>query len=65
MQNELFNDLESKIETMLDEVELLRMEISELRETKEKLEAEQLQTNAKVQQLLGKFSAVSELVTSE
>ncbi len=60
MLSQLFNDLESKIESMLDEVELLRMEISELRETKEKLEAEQAETNSNVQRLLSKINTVSE-----
>lgn len=56
MKSHLFNDLEVKIEAMLEEVELLRMEITELRETKQQLETEQQQTEARIEALLGKFS---------
>lgn len=58
MQTELFNQLESKIESMIDEVELLRMEITELREAKQKLEEEQLVWQENLQHLLSKFDSV-------
>ncbi|MGY8870909.1 MAG: cell division protein ZapB [Pseudomonadales bacterium] len=58
MQTELFNQLESKIESMIDEVELLRMEISELREAKQKLEDGQQVWQENLQQLLNKFDSV-------
>lgn len=60
MQSELFSQLESKIENMLDEVELLRMEISELREAKAQLEADQQQAQQGLERLLGKFEGDSE-----
>ena len=58
MQTELFNQLETKIESMIDEVELLRMEISELREAKQKLEDEQQVSQNNLQHLLNKFDSV-------
>ncbi|BBB28522.1 cell division protein ZapB [Neptunomonas japonica] len=58
MQTELFNQLETKIESMIDEVELLRMEISELREAKQKLEDGQQVWQENLQQLLNKFDSV-------
>lgn len=58
MQTELFNQLESKIESMIDEVELLRMEITELREAKEKLEEGQQVWQENLQHLLNKFDSV-------
>ncbi|WP_293264467.1 cell division protein ZapB [Neptunomonas sp.] len=58
MQTELFNQLENKIENMIDEVELLRMEISELREAKQKLEDEQQVWQNNLQHLLNKFDSV-------
>lgn len=56
MQTELFNQLEAKIENMIDEVELLRLEIAELKEAKAALEAEQQSNVDNLQRLLGKFS---------
>ena len=58
MQTELFNQLETKIESMIDEVELLRMEITELREAKEKLEEEQQVWQNNLQHLLSKFDSI-------
>jgi cell division protein ZapB len=58
MQTELFNQLETKIESMIDEVELLRMEINELREAKQKLEDGQQAWQENLQHLLNKFDSV-------
>ncbi|RVU30186.1 MULTISPECIES: cell division protein ZapB [Neptunomonas] len=58
MQTELFNQLEAKIENMIDEVELLRLEIAELKEAKAALEAEQQSNVDNLQRLLGKFSTL-------
>ncbi len=58
MQTELFNQLETKIESMIDEVELLRMEITELREAKQKLEEEQQVWKDNLQHLLSKFDSI-------
>lgn len=58
MQTELFNQLETKIESMIDEVELLRMEITELREAKQQLEEEQQAWQENLQHLLSKFDSV-------
>lgn len=55
MQAELFNQLESKIEGMIDEVELLRMEVAELKEAKEQLEEEKRNSEVTLQRLLKKF----------
>ncbi len=58
MQNELFNALDGKIEQMLEEMELLRMEVSELREDKARLEAEQQNSEQKLRGLLSRFDAL-------
>ena len=58
MHTELFNQLESKISNLIDEVELLRMEVSELREAKQKLEDEQRQAEEGLKRLLDKLSSV-------
>ncbi|QEQ95707.1 cell division protein ZapB [Neptunomonas concharum] len=55
MQTELFNQLESKIEGMIEEVELLRMEVAELKEAKQKLEDEKQSFETNLQRLLRKF----------
>ncbi len=55
MQTELFNQLESKIEGMIEEVELLRMEVAELKEAKQKLEDEKQSIETNLQRLLRKF----------
>lgn len=58
MQSELFNQLENKIESMIDEIELLRMEVTELKEAKEKLEQEKVGFTENLQRLLQKFDAL-------
>ena len=58
MQNELFSQLENKIENLIEEVELLRMEVAELKEAKEGLEADRQTTEESLKRLLGKFDSL-------
>jgi cell division protein ZapB len=58
MQHELFNQLENKIENLIEEVELLRMEVTDLREAKESLETEKQGTQENLQRLLKKFDVL-------
>ena len=58
MQHELFNQVENKIENLIEEVELLRMEVTELREAKESLETEKQGTQENLQRLLKKFDVL-------
>ncbi|MET4160865.1 cell division protein ZapB [Marinobacterium sp. MBR-111] len=60
MQSGLFTELEKKIEGLIEEVELLRLEVSELRESKTTLEAEREGTEQSLQRLLGKFDRLRE-----
>lgn len=60
MQSELFVELEGKIEGLIEEVELLRLEISELREAKSTLEQEQSQTEEQLKRMLGKFDRLND-----
>jgi cell division protein ZapB len=54
-QTEMFALLERKIEEMLEEVELLRMEVTELRDAKDALEAEKSESTCRLQSLLARF----------
>ena len=58
MQNELFAQLENKIQSMIDEVELLRMEVTELREAKQQLEEEKQAWHTNLQHLLSIFDGL-------
>lgn len=60
MQSGLFTELESKIEGLIEEVELLRLEVSELRQAKQSLEEEQSQTEQSLQRVLGKFDRLKD-----
>ncbi|MGB2131564.1 MAG: cell division protein ZapB [Marinobacterium sp.] len=60
MQSELFAELEGKIEGLIEEVELLRLEISELRQTKAALEDGQSQTEDQLKRMLGKFDRLQD-----
>ncbi len=60
MQSGLFTELDKKIEGLIEEVELLRLEVSELRESKTTLEAERESTEQSLQRLLGKFDRLRE-----
>lgn len=54
-QTEMFALLERKIEEMLEEVELLRMEVTELRDAKDALEADKSESTRRLQSLLARF----------
>ncbi|UTW10308.1 hypothetical protein [Marinobacterium rhizophilum] len=56
-QTEMFALLERKIEEMLEEVELLRMEVTELRDAKDTLEAEKSESTRRLQSLLARFES--------
>ena len=56
-QTEMFALLERKIEEMLEEVELLRMEVTELRDAKDALEAEKSESTRRLQSLLARFES--------
>lgn len=60
MQTDLFSQLEEKVESLIEEVELLRLEISELREVRKTLEAEKSGTDQRLKQLLGKFDRLND-----
>jgi FtsZ-binding cell division protein ZapB len=60
MQSGLFTELENKIEGLIEEVELLRLEVSELRQNKSALEGERESTEQSLQRLLGKFERLKE-----
>ncbi|MCP8690265.1 hypothetical protein [Marinobacterium sedimentorum] len=57
-QTEMFALLERKIEEMLEEVELLRMEVTELRDAKDALEAEKSESTRRLQSLLARFESI-------
>ncbi|MBR9827926.1 MAG: cell division protein ZapB [Oceanospirillales bacterium] len=60
MQSGLFTELESKIEGLIEEVELLRLEVSELRQEKQSLEEDRAQTEQGLQRMLGKFDRLKD-----
>jgi len=60
MPNEIFAELEQKLDSLIEEVETLRLEISELREVRDGLRQEQSETEARLKQMLGKFSRLEE-----
>jgi len=60
MPNEIFAELEQKLDSLIEEVETLRLEISELREVRDGLRQEQSETEARLKQMLGKFSRLKE-----
>lgn len=55
MQKELLSQLESKIGQLLDEVELLRMEVSELKEEKNTLQQGEDESTDRLKSLLARF----------
>ncbi|WP_020682833.1 hypothetical protein [Marinobacterium rhizophilum] len=57
-QTEMFALLERKIEEMLEEVELLRMEVTELRDAKDALETEKSESTRRLQSLLARFETI-------
>ncbi len=60
MANELFSTLESKVQALIDEVELLRLEVSELREDKASLEAEKAQWEQALGRLVDKLAVLDQ-----
>ncbi|WP_409525022.1 cell division protein ZapB [Nitrincola sp. MINF-07-Sa-05] len=60
MQAELFSQLETKIESLIEEVELLRLEISELRDIRKVLESNKAQTDDRLKNLLSKFDRLED-----
>ena len=60
MQSGLFTELENKIEGLIEEVELLRLEVSELRQDKQGLEEDRAQTEQGLQRMLGKFDRLKD-----
>ncbi len=59
-QTEMFALLEHKIEVMLEEVELLRMEVAELRDARDALESEKSESTRRLQSLLARFDTLQE-----
>lgn len=55
MQTELFSQLENKIEQMIEEIELLRLEVSELKQEKSRLENIQQGYDGQLQRLINKL----------
>ncbi|WP_027854639.1 cell division protein ZapB [Marinobacterium litorale] len=64
MQSELFSELEQKIENLIEEVELMRLEISELKEERDALASQRGQTDERLQQLLQKFNRLEETASA-
>ncbi|MDY6890107.1 MAG: cell division protein ZapB [Pseudomonadota bacterium] len=60
MQSGLFSELEHRIDGLIETVELLRLELSELRQEKAALETERAETEQNLQRLLGKFERLQE-----
>lgn len=60
MPNEIFAELEQKLDSLIEEVETLRLEISELRAVRDGLRQEQSETETRLKQMLGKFSRLEE-----
>ncbi|NVK42229.1 MAG: hypothetical protein HWE39_13390 [Oceanospirillaceae bacterium] len=59
-QSEMFALLERKIEEMLEEVELLRMEVAELRDAKAALETDKADSVRRLQGLLERFESAAQ-----
>lgn len=60
MPNEIFTELENKLDSLIEEVETLRLEISELRQVRDGLKQEAAQTDERLQKLLGMFDRLEE-----
>ncbi len=60
MQSELFSELERKLESLIEEVETLRLEVSDLRAIRKTLEGEQVQVESNLKRMLGKFDQLQE-----
>ncbi len=60
MSSEIFSELENKLDSLIEEVETLRLEISELREVRDGLQREASQSEERLQKLLGMFDRLEE-----
>lgn len=60
MENELLQQLGGKIDQLLDEMELLRMELNEVRTERDNLLAQQSQSTETVKALLSRFDKVTD-----
>ncbi|MFB9887109.1 cell division protein ZapB [Balneatrix alpica] len=58
MPNELLANLDRKIQSLIEEVELLRLEVNELRQAKSHLEQERSDWETSVKGLLSKFEQI-------
>ncbi|MFP8966526.1 cell division protein ZapB [Pokkaliibacter sp. CJK22405] len=61
MHNELLSSLDNKIQSLIEEVELLRMEVTELRDAKTSLEEQQQQWEGALKGMLDKFEQLNQL----
>ena len=59
MEKELLEQLGSKIDSLLDELELLRMEVSELRTERDNLLVEKNESTERVKALLSRFDSLN------
>ncbi|GGC08169.1 hypothetical protein GCM10011352_38140 [Marinobacterium zhoushanense] len=60
MSNEIFAELENKLDSLIEEVETLRLEISDLRQIRDGLKQEAAETDERLQKLLGMFDRLEE-----
>lgn len=59
MEKELLEQLGSKIDSLLDELELLRMEVNELRSERDNLLVEKNESTERVKALLSRFDTLN------
>lgn len=64
MSTELFNQLEQKVSSAVEALELMRMEAEELREENARLKQEREEWERRLSSLLGKFDEVETPATS-
>lgn len=64
MSTELFNQLEQKVTSAVEALELMRMEAEELREENARLKQEREEWERRLSALLGKFDEVEATVSS-
>ena len=64
MSIELFNQLEQKVTSAVEALELMRMEAEELREENARLKQEREEWERRLSALLGKFDEVETTATS-
>lgn len=60
MPSEIFAELENKLDALIEEVETLRLEISELHRVRDALKLEESQTEERLQKLLNMFNRLEE-----